>query len=325
MRGSGALFPWPKNGIRSRRLPTPYPLPKRGAGLSSEEARTLGVFCDALMDSGAVAAFPCGQPRETRIGTHIGSGRRSTDVPIEFGSHRMPQTQKNEAKSKGAAGVAPRVFSFSLTLHGASELIPEIADALYEAGCDDALVGSRDGVLFAEFDREAPSSAAAIISAIRQIESAGAGLTVVRVEPDELVSAAEIADRVGLNRETIRLYALGRRGPGAFPPPVARVRGRSPLYRWTDVAPWLAHHGGTAAAAAFAELETATLIGVLNAAFDLRRLVPRATEHASLRHAFDEIDLRITDREGQLLAIECKLRAPESTASVPKRPRRTRQ
>jgi len=117
----------------------------------------------------------------------------------------MPQTPKKEVRLKAAAGVAPRIYSFSLVLQGASELTPEIADALYEAGCDDALVGSRDGVLFAEFDREASSSARAIISAIRQIESAGVGLTVVRIEPDEVVSAAEIADRVGLNRETIRL------------------------------------------------------------------------------------------------------------------------
>ncbi len=236
----------------------------------------------------------------------------------------MPQTQKKEPKPKDAAGVAPRVHSFSLVLQGAGELTPEIADALYEAGCDDALVGSRDGVLFAQFDREAPSSAEAIISAIRQIESAGVGLTVARVEPDELVSAAEIADRIGLSRETIRLYAMGRRGPGAFPPPVARLRSRSPLYRWTDVAPWLARHGGAAAVHASAELETATLIGILNAAFDLRRLVPRTAEHPSLRGTLDEIDVLITDRQGQLLAIQCKLSAHGTTDSVAKRLRRTR-
>jgi hypothetical protein len=211
----------------------------------------------------------------------------------------MPQTPKEEVKLKAVAGAASRVYSFSLVLQGASDLTPEIADALYEAGCDDALVGSRDGVLFADFDREAPSSAEAILSAIRQVESAGAGLTVARVEPDELVSAAEIADRVGLNRETIRLYAVGLRGPGSFPPPVARLRGRSPLYRWTDMAPWLARHGGPAAACAGARLETATLIGMLNAALDLRRLVPRTAEHPSLREALEEIDLLITDRRGQ--------------------------
>ncbi len=229
----------------------------------------------------------------------------------------MRQIPKKQVKPNAAAGVAPRVYSFSLLLQGASDLTPEIADALYEAGCDDALIGSRHGSLFVEFDREAPSSAAAIISAIRQIESAGVGLTVVRVEPDELVSAAEIAERVGLSRETIRLYAMGRRGPGTFPPPAARLRSRSPLYRWTDVAPWLAHKGGTAAAYASAELGTATLIGMLNAAFDLRRLVLQTAEHPSLCEALDEIDLLIRDRQGQLLAIECKVQNRHASGSVP--------
>jgi hypothetical protein len=209
------------------------------------------------------------------------------------------------------------IHSFTLVLHGASELTPDIADALYDAGCNDALVGSRAGVLFAEFDRQAASSAEAIISAIRQIESSGAGLIVVRVEPDELVSAAEIASRAGLHWETIRLYALGRRGPGTFPPPVALLRSRSPLYRWTDVAPWLAQQVGDVAAAASAELETATLIGLLNAALDLRRLAPQTAEHASLRETLREIDLLIADRRGQLVAVQSKLAAPGAASSMP--------
>jgi hypothetical protein len=237
----------------------------------------------------------------------------------------MTRIPKKEVKSKAAGRAAPNLYSFSLILQGANILSSEIADALYEAGCDDALVGSRDGVLFAEFDREAVSSAEAILSAIRQIEAAGIGLSVARVEPDELVSASEIADRVGLNRETIRLYALGLRGPGNFPPPVARLRGRSPLYRWTDVAPWLARHGSTAAASATTQLETATLIGVLNAAFDLRRLVPRTAEYSSLWDALGEIDVLIADRQGRLVAIEQKRRTSAATPSVPKRSRRPRR
>jgi hypothetical protein len=300
-------------------------MPNRGAELSSEVVPTLGAFCGVPLGSEVVAASPYGRLHETRIGTRIGFGKRSTDAAIKVWNQRMPRAPKQEVKQKTAPGVATRVHSFSLVLQGANVLSPEIADALYEAGCDDALVGSRDGVLFAEFDREAPSPAEAIISAIRQIESAGVGLTVVRVEPDELVSSAEIATRVGLNRETIRLYATGRRGPGTFPPPVARLRSRSPLYRWTDVAPWLAHHGGTAAAHSTAQLETATLIGMLNAAFDLRRLAPRTAEHASLREVLGEIDLLVTDRQGQLLVVECKVQVPKAAGSESIRPRRRRR
>ena len=56
------------------------------------------------------------------------------------------------------------------------------------------------------------------------------------------------------------------------------------------MAPWLAHYGGTASASAIVDLDTAALIGMLNAAFDLRRLGPRTAEHPSLRQALDEID-----------------------------------
>lgn len=79
-------------------------------------------------------------------------------------------------------------FLFTLVLSGASELTAEIADALYDAGCDDALIGSRDGVVFADFAREASSLREAILSAVRDIEKAGIGLTVVRIEPDELAT-----------------------------------------------------------------------------------------------------------------------------------------
>ena len=84
----------------------------------------------------------------------------------------MPQTLKKKPKLKAAADVDPRIFSFSLILQGASQFAtPRSPMRPLEAGCDDALVGSRDGVIFADFDREAPSSAEAIISAVRQIES----------------------------------------------------------------------------------------------------------------------------------------------------------
>jgi hypothetical protein len=223
----------------------------------------------------------------------------------------MRHTPRKGTKPRKDAGAAARVYSFSLILHGASELTPEIADALFEAGCDDALIGSRDGVLFADFDREAPSAAQAIASAIQQVESAGVGLTVVRVEPDELISTAEIADRVGLNRETIRLYALGRRGPGNFPPPVARLRSRSPLYRWTDVAPWLAryaHAPGDDSERGY-PFDSALWIGLLNAALDLRRLAPGVVEQSALKQ-FDFM-LQVRDER---IAVDVKSRLPRAPA-----------
>jgi hypothetical protein len=110
-------------------------------------------------------------------------------------------------------------------------------DALFEAGCDDATFGAEKGVPIGQFDREAPTLAEAIASAVRDIESAG--LTVLRVLDEDLLTLADIADRIGQSRESVRRYAAGERGPGRFPPPVNPVRDGTVFYRWTEVVPWL--------------------------------------------------------------------------------------
>jgi predicted DNA-binding transcriptional regulator AlpA len=132
----------------------------------------------------------------------------------------------------------PKTYSFTLILSVADGITQEVEDALFEAGCDDALLGSRNGVLFLDFDREADSMEAAIISAIRDVRKAGLGVQRVEQGEAELVTAGEIARRLGRSRETVRLYAQGRRGPGGFPPPVAGLKSRSPVYRWSEISAW---------------------------------------------------------------------------------------
>jgi hypothetical protein len=109
-------------------------------------------------------------------------------------------------------------------------------DALFEAGCDDGTVGTDHGVPVVEFDRDAPTLADAIASAVRQIESVG--LNAVRVVDEDLLTLADIAERIGQSRESVRRYATGDRGPGNFPPPVNPARDGTLFYRWSEVAPW---------------------------------------------------------------------------------------
>ena len=100
-------------------------MPNHEAGWSSELVHTRGEFCDALTVREVVAASRFGQPRETRIGMRIGFDKRFTDVLTKrFGNQKMPQTLKKETKLKAAAGVAPRIYSFSLILQGASRVDP---------------------------------------------------------------------------------------------------------------------------------------------------------------------------------------------------------
>lgn len=115
-------------------------------------------------------------------------------------------------------------------------------DALVEMGCDDATFGIERGLPIAEFDREAPALADAIAAAVHDVESAG--LRVLRVLDEELLTLADIADRAGRSRESIRRYATGERGGGGFPLPVNPGREGTVFYRWSEVAPWLSDRLG---------------------------------------------------------------------------------
>ena len=73
-----------------------------------------------------------------------------------------------------------QAFTFTLMVEGPDLQTDELVDALYEAGCDDALVGRSDGVQFLDFDREADSVGEAVLSAVADVESVE-GLSVSRI------------------------------------------------------------------------------------------------------------------------------------------------
>jgi hypothetical protein len=153
-------------------------------------------------------------------------------------------------------------YEFSLVMAGGLEEEATL-EALFEAGCDDATLGQVDGVGYADFIREAPTFGEAVRSAIEQVESVP-GLRVVRLEPDDLVTMSEIADRLGRSRESIRLLISGARGPGGFPPPVSHLKARNRLWRWSNVAAWARRHDPGA------EPIGASAIAAINAALTLR-------------------------------------------------------
>lgn len=155
-------------------------------------------------------------------------------------------------------------YRFTLVLSGDVEVR---LDELFEAGCDDATFGSVDGVNYAEFERESVTLAAAIGSAIAAVESVP-GVQVVRIEPDDLVTASEIAERLGRTRESVRLLMAGDRGQGDFPAPISHLRSRYRLWRWSDVAAWAAPSDPSV-------LAQARATAALNAALELRFTTPQ--------------------------------------------------
>ena len=127
-------------------------------------------------------------------------------------------------------------YSFMLIIDRAVD--DTAADALYEAGLDDAGIGGFGGQPAIDVDREAPSLLTAIVSAVRQVESVG-GIRVVRVEGEELVSQADIAERSGRTRQAVNHWIKRDRDTSGFPDPAYGAGTRSPLWRWGDVATWL--------------------------------------------------------------------------------------
>ena len=154
------------------------------------------------------------------------------------------------------------IFNLTLLVAG---LDADHLDDLYEASDGGASVELGDRWTSAVgFDIEADGLADAVIEAIDQVERVS-GLTVVRVEPDQLVWASEIADRVGRTRQSVDQLIKGQRGPGRFPAPIAGST-RNPLWRWAEVEAWFAAYEHREL-----DLERPSVIGAVNGALEARR------------------------------------------------------
>lgn len=86
------------------------------------------------------------------------------------------------------------IHSFAVVIDGVDLASPDSpdADALYEAGCDDAVLTGSSGAQQAIFDREAPSFAAAVASAITAIEASIPGARVIAIERLAAAGAASL-------------------------------------------------------------------------------------------------------------------------------------
>ncbi len=72
---------------------------------------------------------------------------------------------------------------FTLVYANAGDLPENYEGPIFEAGCDDALVCTRDGLLLLDFDRDASSFREALTSAIDAVERCELPIQLVRVEP----------------------------------------------------------------------------------------------------------------------------------------------
>jgi len=140
-----------------------------------------------------------------------------------------------------------------------------LLDALVSHGLDDASVAQMGDDLFAIVDREAGSFVDAVMTAFTQTESTD-GCAVLRVLPQDLVSATEIARRHGKTRQWVNNLIKGKRGSGDFPKPFA-LRGAAAHWRWSDIEDYFAEGVTPDEAEVRAE---AVFLETLNAALHFR-------------------------------------------------------
>jgi predicted DNA-binding transcriptional regulator AlpA len=169
---------------------------------------------------------------------------------------------------------------FALTIRGA--LTGARLDALYEAGCDDATFSSKGELTFGDFDREAPSLPAAILSAIAAVETVE-DFEVLHIDLDELVWASEIAERTGRTRQSVDMLIQGQRGPGSFPAPASHAT-RNPLWRWSEVEDWFARYEGRPA-----DTVRSAAIGAINGALEARHGLRSSAHKGPLRQALRQL------------------------------------
>jgi len=97
-------------------------------------------------------------------------------------------------------------FTLTFDLPGDQEDPEQYVDALFEAGCDDAVPGTGlPGTIALEFVREAESANEAIESAIMNVLEAIPGADLSEAKPD-LVGLTDVAQILACSRQNIRKY-----------------------------------------------------------------------------------------------------------------------
>ncbi|HYN95381.1 MAG TPA: hypothetical protein VES42_16155 [Pilimelia sp.] len=123
------------------------------------------------------------------------------------------------------------------------------------------------------FEWPAPTLAEAVAAAVRQVEAVG--LRALRVDAGDWLTLRDVAARVGRSRETVRLWSVGRLGPGGFPPPLNPGSDTS-FYSWVEVCRWARTRLGLPLPA------EEPAVAAANLAVQLRGLAPHVVGMAAL-------------------------------------------
>lgn len=126
-------------------------------------------------------------------------------------------------------------YDFSLTFALKGPVPDDLADLLWVAGCDDALIGiGRPGRLALHFTRDAATADKAVATAARSVKSVIPSSELIEAAPD-YAGLTDIADLVGVSRQNMRKFLLAN--PGTFPSPIHD--GNPSVWHLAPVLAWL--------------------------------------------------------------------------------------
>lgn len=77
-------------------------------------------------------------------------------------------------------------YDFTLILNNVFELSEDLANRLFEAGCDDATPSSSNGIVAIDFSREAADLESAIRSAVAQVAATGCQVKRVQIDAEAM-------------------------------------------------------------------------------------------------------------------------------------------
>lgn len=127
-------------------------------------------------------------------------------------------------------------YNFTLVLEGVSDQDNiDIAEALFESGCDDATLSIRDQIAYLEFDRKAKSLQSAIVSGVTNVLDANIGALIVAIDPGDYVTSTEIGQRINKTRQYIQKLKTAKQKTNIFPGPVAGIQAGNLLYSWKRI------------------------------------------------------------------------------------------
>lgn len=128
-----------------------------------------------------------------------------------------------------------RDYDFTMTFAIPVSISDEVLEAkLFEAGCDDAILGlGQKGRLALHFTRQAESAEAAILSALGTVKNAVPEARLVESGPD-LVGISDMAKLLAFSRQNMR--KLIQTNLASFPLPLHE--GASAIWHFADVLAW---------------------------------------------------------------------------------------